>query len=104
MKIITWNVNGLRALLSKQALDWAWRREPDILCLQEIKAKPHQLKEEHRAFPNYEVVWNPAERPGYSGVATFLRAPAVEICNGFGALHFDVEGRVIQSVHPGFRL
>lgn len=104
MKIITWNVNGLRALLSKEALGWAWRREPDILCLQEIKVKPQQLREEQRAFPNYEVIWNPAERPGYSGVATFLRAPAVEICNGTGALHFDVEGRVIQSVHPGFRL
>jgi exodeoxyribonuclease-3 len=104
MKIITWNVNGLRALLSKEALGWAWRREPDILCLQEIKVKPQQLRDEQRAFPNYEVIWNPAERPGYSGVATFLRAPAVEICNGTGALHFDVEGRVIQSVHPGFRL
>lgn len=104
MKIITWNVNGLRAALGKQALDWVWEREPDVLCLQEIKARPEQLTEEQRTFPVQEVIWNPAERAGYSGVATFLRSPVLEKQIGMGAPHFDVEGRVIQTVHPGFRL
>ena len=104
MKIITWNVNGLRAALGKRALDWAWARQPDALCLQEIKVRPDQLTEEQRNFPNYEVVWNPAERAGYSGVATFLHAPALETQIGTSVLHFDVEGRVIQTLHPGFRL
>lgn len=104
MKIITWNVNGLRAALGKNALAWAWERQPDVLCLQEIKARPEQLTEQQRDFPSAEIVWNPAERPGYSGVATFLRAPALETKIGMDAPAFDVEGRVIQSLHPGFRL
>lgn len=104
MRIITWNVNGLRAILAKGALDWAWGREPDVLCLQEIKVRPEQLREDQRLHPDYEVIWNPAERLGYSGVATLLRAPALESCCGMSAPHFDVEGRVIQTCHPGFRL
>ena len=72
MKIITWNINGLRAALGKGALNWAFEQKPDVLCLQEIKARPDQLTEEQRAFPGYDVIWNPAERAGYSGVATFL--------------------------------
>jgi exodeoxyribonuclease-3 len=68
MKIITWNVNGLRAALAKDALKWAWEQEPDVLCLQEIKVRPDQLKDGQRDFAGYEVIWNPAEKPGYSGV------------------------------------
>jgi len=104
MKIITWNVNGLRAALGKQALDWAWARQPDALCLQEIKARPEQLTDDQRKFPGYEGIWNPAERAGYSGVATFVRAAALETRIGMNAPRFDVEGRVIQTLHPGFRL
>jgi len=91
MKIITWNVNGLRAALGKDALRWAWEQQPDILCLQEIKARPDQLKEEHRNFPGYDVIWNPAEQPGYSGVATFLRNPSLELQLGMDAPLFDKE-------------
>lgn len=104
MRIITWNVNGLRALLAKGSLAWAWERQPDVLCLQEIKVQPAQLKEENQSFPGYEVTWHPASRLGYSGVATLLRSPAIEVSSGIGASHFDVEGRVIQTLHPGFRL
>jgi exodeoxyribonuclease-3 len=64
MKIITWNVNGLRAAMSKDTLKWAWEQQPDILCLQEIKVHPDQLKEDQRIFPGYEVIWNPAEKAG----------------------------------------
>ena len=104
MKIVSWNVNGLRAALGKGALDAVWKLKPDALCLQEIKARPDQLSEEQRKFPGYEVTWNPAEKAGYSGVATFLRTPARETRLGLGDPRFDVEGRVISTVHPGFRL
>lgn len=104
MKIITWNVNGLRAVLGKNALDWAWMAQPDVLCLQEVKARPDQLKEEHRNFPGYEVIWNPAVRAGYSGVATFLRSTSLETQLGMDAPLFDGEGRVISTLHDGFRL
>ncbi|MGE5774813.1 MAG: exodeoxyribonuclease III [Chloroflexota bacterium] len=104
MKIITWNVNGLRAALGREALKWVWEQRPDVLCLQEIKVRPEQLKAGQRDFPDYEVIWNPAERLGYSGVATFLRNPCLEQRLGMNAPLFDVEGRVISTLHPGFRL
>ena len=104
MKIITWNVNGLRAVLGRNELKWAWEQQPDLLCLQEIKVRPEQLKDEHRDFPGYDVIWNPAKRPGYSGVATFLRSPSLEPRLGMDAPLFDLEGRLISTLHPGFRL
>ena len=104
MKIITWNVNGLRAAINKGSLNWVWEQQPDVLCLQEIKARPEQLKEEQRHFPGYDVIWNPAEKAGYSGVATFLKSPSLELRLGMDAPLFDIEGRVICTLHPGFRL
>ncbi len=110
MKLITWNVNGIRAVMGRNGLDWAWKEQPDVLCLQEIKSRPEQLTDEQRTFPGYDVIWNHAERPGYSGVATFLRTPALETHLGMDAPLFDVEGRVISTLHAvskmqrGFRL
>ena len=104
MKIITWNVNGLRAAINKGSLNWVWGQQPDVLCLQEIKARPEQLKEEQRHFPGYDVIWNPAEKAGYSGVATFLKSPSLERRLGMGTPLFDIEGRVISTLHPRFRL
>jgi exodeoxyribonuclease-3 len=104
MKIITWNVNGLRAALGRDALKWVWDQQPDVLCLQEIKVRPEQLKEAQRTFPDYDVIWNPAEQLGYSGVATFLRGPSLELRLGMDAPIFDIEGRLISTLHPGFRL
>lgn len=104
MKVISWNVNGLRALLRKDALAWAWKQQPDILCLQEVKARPDQLTVEERDFSGYETIWNPAEKAGYSGVVTFLKSPAIETKLGVGSKRFDVEGRLISTAHPDFRL
>jgi exodeoxyribonuclease-3 len=104
MKIITWNINGIRAGYRKGALDWVWKRQPDVLCLQEIKARPDQLVEAQRSPTGYEVIWNPAEKAGYSGVATFYRIPADEVHLGLNAPHFDMEGRVISTLHSGTRL
>jgi exodeoxyribonuclease-3 len=72
--------------------------------LQEIKSKPEQLTEQQLNIPGYLIHWNPAERPGYSGVATFVRKKPDHLAIGLGNPKFDVEGRVIQSVHDGFRL
>ena len=104
MKIVTWNVNGLRAVLKKDALSTVLSWTPDLLCLQEIKARPEQLTDEQRDVPGYQIVWNPAERPGYSGVATFMREEALEVELGMNTPHFDVEGRVIRTRHPDFLL
>ena len=104
MKIITWNVNGLRALLRKDALAWAWDQDPDLLCLQEVKARPEQLTEaQHRILP-LRHIWNPAIRPGYSGVTTFYKEAPLEVQLGMGKPKFDMEGRLISTLHPGFRL
>jgi exodeoxyribonuclease III len=108
MKITTWNVNGIRAVAGKSGFDWLSQPDysPDVFCMQEIKAKPEQLGPEQlapfAAYPN--ITWNPAERPGYSGVATLTKQPPVETTLGLGFPEFDVEGRVIRSRHDGFLL
>ncbi|MGD2026965.1 MAG: exodeoxyribonuclease III [Anaerolineales bacterium] len=105
MKITTWNVNGLRALLGKGS--WAWVRQhaPDVVCLQEIKARPDQLTgDQHAAFDGYNPAWNPAERPGYSGVLTLMKNGGLETTLGLGIDKFDGEGRVIQTHFDDFTL
>ena len=105
MKITTWNVNGLRANLNKGGADWWNSEKPDVLCLQEIKALPDQLTaEQHSQFEGVQAIWNPAQRKGYSGVATFSRPEPLAIQKGLGDEQFDVEGRVIQTRYPGFSL
>src|SRR5258708_1607408 len=105
MKIITWNVNGIRAALGKGALQWADHQSPDVVCLQEIKARPDQLTEEQllgMKLPHKK--WNPAERPGYSGVASFHRDEPEEVHLGLDDPRFDHEGRVIRSSFKEFAL
>lgn len=99
MKIISWNVNGLRAVLSKGAIKEVKKLQPDLLCLQEIKARPDQLTSQQMdEFAEFTPYWHPAERPGYSGVATFTRTEPDSHHFGLGESRFDIEGRVIQSV------
>lgn len=104
MKIITWNINGIRAALGKNALDWAFTQQPDLLCLQEVKAREEQLKEDQHAMLKLPYAWNPAQRAGYSGVATFFKQSPDEIVVGMGNDIFDIEGRVLQTLHNGIRL
>jgi len=104
MKIITWNVNGLRAVLGKGALNWAWEQSPDVLCLQEVKSRPNQLTADQAESLRLPYTWNPAQRPGYSGVVTFHKDPPLGIQMGMGQPKFDREGRLISTLHPGFRL
>lgn len=104
MKIITWNVNGIRAALGKNALDWVFAQHPDALCLQEVKAREEQLNEGQHAALTLPYTWNAAQRAGYSGVTTFYQQQPNEIVMGMGYEQFDVEGRVIQTVWHGLRL
>lgn len=104
MKIITWNVNGIRAALGKRALDWAFGQAPDALCLQEVKARQEQLTPEQSAQLKLPFVWNPAERAGYSSVVTFYGSAPDEVILGIGDPEFDVEGRVIQTRWASLRL
>jgi exodeoxyribonuclease-3 len=105
MKIITWNINGLRALLSKGAWSWLETQDPDVIGLQEIKAKPEQLDiEQKKLFDDWHALWNPAARLGYSGTATFAKNEPQEHRIGLGDPVYDVEGRVIWTRHDDFWL
>lgn len=105
MKIITWNVNGLRAALKKGVKEWILETSPDVICLQETRVLPdEQLTAKERETPGYDVIWNPAEKKGYSGVATWTKEPPLDFSLGFGEPRFDVEGRVIRTKHPDFYL
>ena len=103
MRIISWNVNGIRAVLKKGFLDWLKKEKPDILCLQETKALAEQVsKSDHEAFKKlgYHCYWHSAERKGYSGVATFSREEPLFVTRG---VPFENdEGRVIATEHGDF--
>jgi exodeoxyribonuclease-3 len=104
MNITTWNVNGLRAAINKGFTDWAKSYQSDVLCLQEIKAFKEQLPEEIHNLDNYNVYWNSAKKPGYSGVASFSYVEPLEIRYGLGVEEFDDEGRVIRLKFDDFYL
>jgi len=97
MKIVSWNVNGLRAVLAKDVIGDVLNLSPDILCLQEIKARPEQITDEQmKEFSGFYDYWNSADRPGYSGVASFCREAPDLIDYSIGEERFDVEGRSIR--------
>jgi exodeoxyribonuclease III len=104
MKIITWNVNGIRAVLNKNALAWAFDSNPDAICLQEVKAKPEQLSENQKTSLKLDYVWNPAQKLGYSGVTTFYKNKPDFVSVGMGKRKFDVEGRLITTGWADVRL
>ncbi len=104
VRILTWNVNGIRAALKKDFLKWLAGASPDILCVQETKARPEQLGPDLLKPNGYEAVWNSAERPGYSGVATFSKTAPLSVKRGLGAERFDREGRVLETDHGDFTL
>jgi len=98
MKLMSWNVNGIRAAARKGLLDWFGEERADVVCLQEIKAKPAQLTEELRHPPGYAgAAWLPAERPGYSGLVIYSREQPCEVIRGLGIPEIDVEGRVLLA-------
>lgn len=106
VRLISWNVNGVRAVHQRGQLEWLWRSDADIVCLQETKCSVDQLEPELLTPPGWQAVWNSAERKGYSGVATFAREglPMEVVAKGLGVERFDNEGRVIATDHGAFLL
>lgn len=103
MKLVSWNVNGIRATLGKGFGDFVSAQKPDILCLQETKAKPEQvtLPPELEGYHGY---WDSAQKPGYSGVAVFTREEPIDVRMGLGVDEHDKEGRVLTLEYPDFFL
>jgi exodeoxyribonuclease-3 len=96
LKIISYNVNGLRSALSKGFLKWLKATDADLLCLQEVKALPEQIDEYVFNELGYQLFWHPALKKGYSGVAFLTKVPFKEITIGCGIENYDREGRVIR--------
>jgi len=103
MKLISWNVNGIRAALNKGLADFLSTEDPDILCLQETKAREEQV-ELPLEFGTYKAYWNSADKAGYSGTAIFTKQAPIRVSCGFGIEEHDKEGRVITMEFEDFHL
>ncbi|MDE7238760.1 MAG: exodeoxyribonuclease III [Lachnospiraceae bacterium] len=99
MKLISWNVNGLRACMQKGFLDFFKEADADIFCIQESKLSEGQLTLD---LPGYHQYWNYAEKKGYSGTAIFSKQEPLSVSYGIGIPEHDREGRVITLEFPGF--
>ena len=97
MRIITYNVNGIRAAMSKGLIQWIKEVEPDVLCLQEIKANPEQVGVFEFEEMGYHHYWYPAQKKGYSGVAIFSKTKPSNVTYGCGIKEYDEEGRVLRA-------
>ncbi len=96
MKIITYNLNGIRAAMSKGLIDWISQVSPDVLCVQEIKANPDQVGVFEFEELGYHHYWYPAQKKGYSGVAIFTKQKPKHIEYGCGIKEYDDEGRILR--------
>ncbi len=102
MKLISWNVNGLRAVLRKNFLEFLAAESPDILCLQETKARPEDVPP---VWPgHYSTYWNSAVKKGYSGTAIFTRVPPLHVTTGITVADHDNEGRVVTAEFSDFHV
>lgn len=97
MKIITYNVNGIRAAMSKGFIEWMSNEAPDVLCLQEIKASPDQVGVFEFEELGYHHYWYPAQKKGYSGVALFSKEKPKNVSYGCGIKSYDDEGRILRA-------
>lgn len=96
MKIISYNVNGIRAALKKGLADWLKRASPDVLCIQETKAMANQVDTSVFDDLGYKHYWHSAQKKGYSGVAILTKEKVLNVNKGTGIEHIDFEGRVIR--------
>ncbi|MDR2185825.1 MAG: exodeoxyribonuclease III [Treponema sp.] len=108
MRILSWNVNGIRAVEKKGFIQWFREESPDMLCLQETKARPEQLSKEliepvDNGGRPYRSYWASAKKPGYAGVAIYSKEEPLEI-KTLGLAEFDDEGRVLQADYKNFSL
>ncbi len=103
-KILSWNVNGIRAAEKKGFIEWIGSIKPDVLAVQETKANPDQLSIKLKEPEGYSTYWNYAQRLGYSGVAVYTREKPLNVGLGFRKKIFDNEGRSITLEYPRFFL
>ncbi|NHJ48567.1 MAG: exodeoxyribonuclease III [Asgard group archaeon] len=114
LKLISWNVNGIRALVRKGKekellkgvgfYSWVKTESPDIICLQETKAHPEQVPDELLNLEGYHSIWSAAERKGYSGVVTYTKEKPISTTTELGKNHLDIEGRHVITEYPNFVL
>jgi len=104
MTIISWNVNGLRAIVKKDFFESIKMLNPDILCLQETKAKDEEVKKALTPIADYHIFSNSADKKGYSGTSILSKGSPIKITNNMDVLEHDREGRVICAEYQGFYL
>lgn len=104
LTLLSWNVNGIRAVAKKGFHDWLESAQPDILCIQETKAWKEQLDESLTNIDGYHSYFAEAYKKGYSGVALYTKEEPISIKTGIGIEEFDVEGRIIIAEYPEFIL
>lgn len=104
MKIVSWNVNGIRAIIKKNFISAIEKLDPDILCLQETKAQEDEVKEALTNLKGYHLVANSADKKGYSGVALLSKVKPNNIVKDMGISKHDTEGRIICAEYPDFYL
>lgn len=98
MKIISYNLNGIRSAMNKGLVDWLSAEQPDVFCVNELKAQPDQVDTLAMAEIGYPYAYlHAAEKKGYSGVAIFSRVPADKVVVGMGIREYDSEGRVLRA-------
>ncbi len=102
MKIISYNVNGIRAAINKGFIDWLQETNVDVICIQEIKANKEQVQTNLLEKIGYHNFWFSAQKKGYSGVAIFSRIKPKKVIYGTKINHIDFEGRVIQADYDNF--
>lgn len=102
MKIITYNVNGIRSAINKGFVEWLKALNPDIVALQEVKADIDQIDRSLFEALGYELFWFAAQKKGYSGVAIFSKPKPKDVVLGCGIEAYDTEGRVIRADYDGF--
>ena len=104
MKLLSWNVNGIRAAVKKGFLEYLEDENPEIICIQETKAHKEQLTSEILEDHGYFTYWHSGQKKGYSGVATFCKEEPLYIQEGIGIKKYDDEGRVLITEHNKFLL
>ncbi|MBN2227028.1 MAG: exodeoxyribonuclease III [candidate division Zixibacteria bacterium] len=104
LTLLSWNVNGIRAIARKDAFGWFHEQKPDILCIQETKAQEDQIPRDFREIDGYHTYFSAAERKGYSGVGLYTKEEPRDVKHGFGINEFDSEGRTIIAEYEKFIL
>lgn len=104
LRILSWNVNGIRAVHRKGAFDWFLDEKPDILCVQETKASEETVPPQLSEVEGYHTYFSAAERKGYSGVALYAKAEPASMRRGFGIERYDAEGRILIADYGIFVL